>query len=119
MVPGPGDGCAHAAEVEPGADLLGSLVEGVVDFLPIDAADDVERRLGGHRCSFSGRAFTDGQEVTALRRGPGRGTALRVDGGRGHRVNRLRRWGVRLMGGRTGSPEAGRCSAKAAVFAFP
>src|SRR6266516_5774525 len=108
LVPGPGDGCAHAAEVEPGAYLLGGLVEGVVDFLPIDTADDVERRLGGHRCSFSGRALTDGQEVTALRRGawPGRRVA-QVDSGRCHRVNRLRHWGVRLKGASQARPTPG------------
>ena len=46
------------------------------DFLPIDAAHDVERRLGGHRCSFSGRVLTDGQEVTAPRRGAGPGRSV-------------------------------------------
>ena len=31
-----------AAEVEPGGELLGGLIEGVVDLLAIDLADDVE-----------------------------------------------------------------------------
>src|SRR5215475_3926667 len=52
-VPGPCDGRAHAAEVEPGADLPGGLVQGVVNFLAVDPADDVERRLGGHRLLLS------------------------------------------------------------------
>src|SRR6516165_6512754 len=39
---GPGDGGPDATEVEPGTDLLGGLVQGVVHFLPVDPADDVE-----------------------------------------------------------------------------
>ena len=39
----PGDGGVGAAEVEPGGQLLGSLVQRVVDLLAIDLADDVER----------------------------------------------------------------------------
>src|SRR5215475_9994047 len=114
MVPRPGDGCADAAEVEPGADLLGRLVEGVVDFLPVDTADDVERRLGGHRCSFSGRALTDGQEVTAVRprARPGRRAA-----GSQRPVSPCQPIAPLVRpfeGGLTGSPDAGRCSAKAA-----
>ena len=38
----PGDLGVGAAEVEPGGKLLGGLVEGVVDLLPVDLADDVE-----------------------------------------------------------------------------
>src|SRR6516164_4479626 len=44
----PGDGRAHAAEVEPGADLLGRLVKRVVRFLAVDLADDVKAGLAGH-----------------------------------------------------------------------
>ena len=43
MIAGPGDGCPHATEVEAGADLLGCLVERVVEFLPVDFRHDVER----------------------------------------------------------------------------
>src|SRR6266542_5430926 len=49
MVPGPADGGADAAEVEAGRDLLGRLVEGVVDFLAVDLADDVEAAVGHAR----------------------------------------------------------------------
>jgi hypothetical protein len=42
QLPGPGDGRPDPAEVEPIADLFGGLVQGVVNFLPIDPADDVE-----------------------------------------------------------------------------
>ena len=42
LSPGPGDGRSHAAEVEPGADLLGCLVQRVVDFLTVDLRHDVE-----------------------------------------------------------------------------
>src|SRR6266516_369642 len=77
VIPGPGDGRAHAAEVEPGADLLGGLVEGVVDFVAVDAADDVERRLGGHRLllSSAGQSPTV-KRLLRSRRGPRQGAAL-------------------------------------------
>src|SRR5690242_16937394 len=39
---GPGDRGAHPAEVEPVADLLAGLVQGVVDLLLVDPADYVE-----------------------------------------------------------------------------
>ena len=39
----PGDGGVGAAEVEPGAQLLGRLVQRVVDLLAVDLAHDVER----------------------------------------------------------------------------
>src|SRR5690242_12100539 len=39
--------------------------------------------------------------------GPAWGTALRVEGGRGHRVNRLCRWGVRLKGASPARPTSG------------
>src|SRR6185312_9528773 len=39
--------------------------------------------------------------------GPGQGAALRVDGGRCHRVNRLCRWGVRLKGASPARPTSG------------
>src|SRR6516164_917752 len=41
-LPGPGDRGAHPAEVEPVADLLTGLVQGVVDLLLVDPADYVE-----------------------------------------------------------------------------
>src|SRR5215471_1377533 len=41
-LPGPGDRGAYPAEVEPVADLLGGLVQGVVDLLFVDPADHVE-----------------------------------------------------------------------------
>src|SRR5215831_14021231 len=41
-LPGPGDRGAHPTEVEPVADLLGGLVQRVVDLLPVDPADYVE-----------------------------------------------------------------------------
>src|SRR5580658_2275925 len=47
LVAGPGDGRADAAEVEPGADLLGRLVQRVVDLLPVELGHDVE---GGFLC---------------------------------------------------------------------
>src|SRR5258707_2777521 len=47
LVAGPGDGRAHAAEVESRADLLRCLVQRVVDFLVIYLRHDVER---GFRC---------------------------------------------------------------------
>ena len=43
VLTGPGDGGADAAEVEAGPDLLGGLVQRVVDFLTIDLRHDVER----------------------------------------------------------------------------
>src|SRR5206468_6014028 len=74
VIPGPGDGRAHATEVEPGADLLGGLIESVVDFVAVDAADDVERRLGGHRLLLSpaGQSPTV-KRLLRSRRGPRRG----------------------------------------------
>ena len=39
----PLDGGVGAAEVEAGGELLGGLVERVVDLLAVDLADDVER----------------------------------------------------------------------------
>ena len=45
MVAGPGDGRAHATEVEPRADLLGRLVERVVHFLAVEFGHDVKGRL--------------------------------------------------------------------------
>ena len=39
--------------------------------------------------------------------GPGRGAALQTDGGRCHRVNRLRRWGVGLKGASQARPTPG------------
>src|SRR4051812_24218960 len=50
VVAGPGDGGADALEVVAGRDLLRRLVQGVVDLLPVDLADDVERRVG--HCSL-------------------------------------------------------------------
>ena len=44
LLAGPGDRRADAAEVEPGADLLGGLVQRVVDFLAVDLADRCRRR---------------------------------------------------------------------------
>src|SRR5262252_8195265 len=44
----PGDGGAHAAEVEPRADLLGRLVQRVVGFLAVDLADYVKAGLARH-----------------------------------------------------------------------
>src|SRR5215469_7346693 len=41
-LPGPGDRGAHPAEVEPRTDLLGRLVQGIIDLLLVDPADDVE-----------------------------------------------------------------------------
>src|SRR5499427_497741 len=41
-LPGPGDRGAHPAEVEPCTDLLGRLVQGIIDLLLVDPADDVE-----------------------------------------------------------------------------
>src|SRR5579859_1186564 len=38
----PGDAGPDTTEVEPGTDLLGGLVQGVVHFLLVDSADDVE-----------------------------------------------------------------------------
>src|SRR5215470_10961856 len=119
-VPGPGDGCAHAAEVEAGADLLGRLVEGVVDFLPIDAADDVERRLGGHRCSFSGPGtHRRSRGYCAPARGPARAPRCGLLAADVTRVNRSRRWGVRLKGASPARPTPGAVSQGRAVFAFP
>src|SRR4029077_2717300 len=51
--------------------------------------------------------------------GPGQGTALRVDGGRWHRVNRLRRVGGGLKGASPARPRRALFSQGRAVFAFP
>src|SRR5690606_11846360 len=48
VLAGPGDRRSRAPEVEPGRDLLLRLPEGVVDLLPVDLADDVERRVRCH-----------------------------------------------------------------------
>src|SRR5690606_40008064 len=46
LLPGPRDRGAHALEVVALRDLLGGLVEGVVDLLPLDLRDDVETGVG-------------------------------------------------------------------------
>src|SRR5690606_30002803 len=46
----PGDRGVDAPEVVALRDLLGRLVQRVVDLLPVDLADDVERGLRGHGC---------------------------------------------------------------------
>src|SRR3984885_8132140 len=45
MLAGPGDGRADAAEVEPRADLLGRLVQRVVDLLAVELGHDVKGRI--------------------------------------------------------------------------
>src|ERR1700729_2575131 len=57
VLPGPPDRRAHTAEVEAGRDLLGRLVEGVVDFLAVDLADDVEAAVGHARLPSVGGAY--------------------------------------------------------------
>src|SRR6202035_510502 len=47
LLAGPGDGRAHAAEVEPGTYFLGRLVERVVNFLAVEFGHDVKGRLLG------------------------------------------------------------------------
>src|ERR1700735_630693 len=48
MISGPGDGRAHAAEVETRPDLLGRLVQRVIDLLAVDLGHYVERGFGCH-----------------------------------------------------------------------
>src|SRR5581483_1959522 len=49
----PRDAGASVLEVEALRDLLHRLVERVVHLLPVNLADDVERRIGGHRLLLS------------------------------------------------------------------
>src|SRR5439155_5117154 len=48
---GPLDLSPRTPEVEPGRELLLRLVKSVVDLLPVDLADDVERRCRSHRAT--------------------------------------------------------------------
>ena len=54
-------------EVEPLPDLLGSLVQGIVHFLTVHLADDVERALSCHLCcsisEMSDRAIVPNRAV--------------------------------------------------------
>src|SRR5271169_3469177 len=56
VLAGPGDGRAHAAEVEPGTYFLGRLVERVVNFLAVELGHDVKGRLLGCHGSQARRA---------------------------------------------------------------
>src|SRR5205823_7144832 len=56
---GPGDRRADAAEVEPGAYLLGRLVDRVVNLLAIELGDDVKGRL---LCCHGSKARRDKRE---------------------------------------------------------
>ena len=47
-----GDGGLGILEVEAGVDLLGGLIDRVLDFLEIDLADDVEAVIGCHVLLF-------------------------------------------------------------------
>src|SRR5262249_42240725 len=76
MLTRPGDGSAHAAEVEPRADFLGRLVQRVVGFLAVDLADDVKAGLARHdpqvrrvRCRSSRWMRADAASVSRRARG--------------------------------------------------
>src|ERR1022692_3574192 len=58
LVARPRDGRPDAAEVEPGADLLGCLVQRVVDFFMIDLRDDVEGTVSCHGSRVDARVLT-------------------------------------------------------------
>src|SRR5690606_33854219 len=70
-VAAPRDRRADVAEVVALRDLLGGLVERVVDLLAVDLADDVERRVG-HGWSSLGPGTGAGTHRSRARSGPGR-----------------------------------------------